>query len=153
MSNIMQGNDPKKHHYIPVVLLKNFRDANGFIWMTYGDKPFRMKPESAFYRKHLYTKSEFDKVQNGTGVPAFFETVSRSYEYEHRLSEIESDAAPAIRETIEQARRGNFLRLSEDLEDPLKRFIFAIARRTPESQNRVAASQRHTRSLLPSCKV
>ena len=64
----------------------------------------------------------------------------KSYEFEERLGEIEDAAAPAIRQIIEQARLGNPPRLTTEMLDTCKRFIIAMARRTPESQARLASS-------------
>ena len=56
---------------------------------------------------------------------------------EKTLSQIESDAAPAIRRIIEQARRNQRPQLSPEDSNHWKRFMLAIPRRTPESRDRV----------------
>ena len=59
------------------------------------------------------------------------------YEYEQVLSKIESNAKPAISSVIEQVRGQRNPRLVLELDRRLKEFVIAMARRTPESQERV----------------
>ena len=134
-------NTPKRHHYNPELLLNNFCDADGYIWVSRDNRIFRTTPKNVFVEGNLYTKSEFPAAQkNGSARESFFESIQKSYEYEECLSKIESDAAPAIRQIIEQARRGKSPQLSTELEEAWKRFAIAMARRTPESQARVSVS-------------
>lgn len=136
----MGANTPKRSRYIPEMLLDNFCAADGRIWVSHGNRIFRTTPKNVFVEGHLYTKSEFPTSQNGSAHESFFASIQKSYEYEERPSEIESDAAPAIEQIIEQARRGKTPQLSAKLEEAWKRFVIAMARRTPESQARVSAS-------------
>ena len=60
-----------------------------------------------------------------------------SYENEKALSKIECEAAPAISSLIEQARCRRNPQLNPELNNNFKKFIMALARRTPESQESV----------------
>ena len=124
----MGSNLSRRHHYIPKMLLKNFCD-DGRLWV--GDrtnkKIYLSTPRKEFVEKDLYMRSSVD--------------VLKSYEKsdgpEKTLSQIESDAAPAIRRIIEQARRNQCPQLSPEDSNHWKRFMLAIPRRTPESRDRV----------------
>ena len=135
------NNEPQRQHYIPKeVLLQNFCDAQGYIWVNDGSKVYGTNPVNAFVIGNLYTKSDFTNAQRGADAEAFFDSVEKSYEYEERLGVIESEATSAIRQVIEEARKGRCPRLSLENRNALKSFIFTIARRTPESQARYVES-------------
>ena len=51
-------------------------------------------------------------LKGGADAEAFFDSVEKSYEYEERLGVIESEATSAIRQVIEEARKGRCPRLS-----------------------------------------
>ena len=122
----MTSNKPRRSHYIPKMLLRNFCDHNGSLWI--GDKCqrklYQTSPEKAFVEKNLTMMRSFPDLDE-------------NYECEEILSKIESEAAPAISVLIEQARRNCILGLTPELNDHLKRFIVAQARRTPESQRQM----------------
>ena len=122
----MGANRPRRHHFVPEMLLRNFGDDEGFLWV--GDRKrrncYRTKPKNVFVEGNLY--SNYDYI-HGTN----------SYEYEHTLSRIESNAKAAISSVIEQVRGGRNPQLESELNRNLKEFVIALARRTPESQERV----------------
>ena len=124
----MSNNETKRQHYIPRMLLKRFCDAEGFIYV--GDliarTVFRQNLSNAFVKNHQYTRY-------------LYEDESRSMEYESRLSEIESAAAPVIEEVVSSLSANKLPDLSDAARLALKRFVFSLARRTRESQSRVAA--------------
>ena len=82
----------------------------------------------------------------------FLNSIEKSYEYEERLSEIESKAAPAVQQIVEQVRQGKCPQLSIELRDAWKRFLIAIARRTPESQDRVVGLTGHVDAFYEASK-
>ena len=133
-------NAPVGQHYNPVMLLRNFCDSDGLIWVSDGNKVYRTNPTNVFKIRHLYTRLDFTNASRGVGHQAFIDSVEKSYEHEDQLSELEARAAPAVRQIAERARNGNPPQLSVKLRNSLKRFIIAMARRTPESQARVAVS-------------
>ena len=122
----MGANRPRRHHFVPEMLLRNFCDDEGFLWV--GDrrrgKCYRSKPGKVFVKKNLNTSHVW---KQGTD----------SYEYEQVLARIESDANPALSSVIQQVREGCDPRLDPDLDRKLKVFLIAMARRTPESQKSV----------------
>ena len=124
----MSNNEPKSQHYIPKMLLKRFCDAEGFIYV--GDRAtrtvFRQNLDKAFVRKHQYTRYSY-------------EDKSRNLDYESRLGEIESAAAPVLEEVVSSLNANMLPDLSDAARFALKRFVFSLARRTRESQSRVAA--------------
>ena len=108
------------------MLLRNFCDDDEGLWV--GDKKrgkcYRTKPKKVFVKRNLYWNHDYNR---GTD----------SYEYEQALSRIESNAKPAISSVIEQVRGQRNPRLDLELDRRLKEFVIAMARRTPESQERV----------------
>lgn len=123
----MTGEFPKRQHYIPKMLLARFCDDRGRLWV--GDKRrnrvYPQAPAKALARTHLYTRRSYD------GSPP-------SAEYEQILGRVESDAAPVIDKVVAAARRVELPDLLESQKAALQRFVLALARRTPESQQRVA---------------
>ena len=123
----MISNHPKRHHYIPQMLLKNFLDDRGRFWVfdKIEGKLHQCTPRNTFVQKNLYRTLNFDHE-------------NYSYEAEEELSRIESRAAPVIRRIIECARNNEYPQLIPEDRKSWKRFMLAMARRTPESQERVS---------------
>ena len=119
--------EPRRQHYIPKVLLKNFLNDGGYLWIgnKHERKIYKASPTDVFVKRDLYTK--YDIVRS-----------SKSYEYEKRFSEMERIAAPVINKIIEMARNEKWSILSPDDYRIWKEFFITIARRTPESQARVS---------------
>ena len=118
---------PKRQHYIPKMLLVRFCDDRGRLWVgdKRRDKVYPQNPAKALAQTHLYTRRSYD------GSPP-------SAEYEQILGRVENGAAPVIDKIITAARRKELPDLSERQRAALQRFVLALARRTPESQQRVA---------------
>ena len=148
----MVRNTPKRDHYIPQILLKNFCDASGRVWVGDGEKIYSANPKNVFVQGHLYTRSMFGQSSRYTDHGDFLNSIEKSYEYEERLSEIESKAAPAVQQIVEQVRQGKCPQLSIELRDAWKRFLIAIARRTPESQDRVVGLTGHVDAFYEASK-
>ena len=121
-------------HYIPQMLLKHFCDSDGLLWVARKgqDQPFRTTPRNVFAENNLYTKHTPVANPDRTGW-----TFQRDRSSEHILAQIEGAAADPIRQVITSARKRRLPELGPDPQDALKRFFFAIARRTPESQKRI----------------
>ena len=122
------------------MLLKRFADADEFIWVNDGSKVFKTNYGNAFSIGHLYTRSKFGNAPKRANYGQFLSSVEKSYEHEERLGQIESEAEPAVERIVEAARQGECPQLSPRLREAWKRFFAAMARRTPESQERVAES-------------
>ena len=132
--NRVSTDNPKRQHYIPRLLLKNFCDSEGCLWV--GDreegKIWKGKPDDNFVIRHLYTEHTFDpKTGNLTG---------KSYKHDEAIQKLEGAAGTVVKEMIRKARSKTCPRLSQKNSDIFKRFIFLMARRTPESQQRLMAS-------------
>ena len=123
------------------MLLNNFCGDSGRIWISNGEKVYQTIPSKAFKKRNLYAKWDFGHPQEGIDHDEFISSINRTYEYEAILSKIENRAAPAIEQIINQARLGACPKLSPKLSNAWKRFIFALARRTPESQDRVSSTK------------
>ena len=125
------------------MLLKRFVDDDGFIWVHDGENMYKTNPGNVFSIGHLYTKSEFGNAPKGSSYDGFLDSIQKSFEYEARLSEIETEAEPVVQRIIDQARNGRCPELSVDFREAWKRFYVAMARRTPEAQERVSKSKGH----------
>ena len=134
-----------RDHYLPRMLLKNFCDSSGLFWVARKgtDQPFRTTPHSVFTENNLHTKHTPAANADRTGW-----TFQRNRSSEHILGQIESAAADPIRQVITRARKRRLPQLEPDPQDALKRFFFAIARRTPESQKRVRTPDAEARPEL-----
>ena len=143
----MGDNIPRRHHYIPVMLLKNFCDSNGFLWVGHNGKIFRKKPENVFVQRDLNATFDLSDVPSGQDYEEVLTSRKKGYEHEAVLSEIEDRAAPAVRQIINQARRGKCPQLTPALRAAWKQFVVASLRRTPESQERESSAKKISDSL------
>ena len=132
-------------HYLPQMLLRNFCDSDGLLWVARQgqDQPFRTTPRNVFAENNLYTKHTPVANADRTGW-----TFQRDRSSEDILGQIEGAAADPIRQVIKSARKRRLPQLGPDPQDALKRFFFAIARRTPESQKRVRTPDAEARHEL-----
>ena len=124
----MTNHEPRRHHYIPQVLLRNFLDDCDCLWVgnRYQKRIYKTSPKNVFVKKDLYAVHDFAQA-------------TRTYCYEKSFSKMEGEVAPVIKKIIEQARNRKCPQLSPDECRIWKQFFIAIARRTPESQKRVSA--------------
>lgn len=112
---------PKKHHYVPQFLLKNFSNEQGEFW-CYNKKAPKLgihltRPEKSFYRKDYYT----------------IETASeKDYSKELLFSSIESSTKPIIDKIISSAHANRLPNLSTEERQIFNRFLFLQWKRTPD---------------------
>ena len=118
---------PKGQHVVPTMLLKHFCDKDGWLWVGRRARAnvFRQRPQRAFINKHIYTRHAYD------GGPP-------SAVYEQALGSIEDNAAPVISRIVGCARRIEPIELPPEELVALQGFVFALACRTTESQQRVS---------------
>lgn len=111
------------------MLLQRFCNEEGRLWVGDRDdgRVFPASLSDAFAEKHLYALKSY-------------EDDTKSMEYEARLGQIESAAAPVLAKIAFSVSLGRLPDLSAQERIALKCFVFSLARRTPESQARVAAS-------------
>lgn len=137
----MGSSRSQRHHSNPKMLLKNFCDDDGLLWMgeRTGGEIKHIAPSNAFVINDLNTSYLFPRGLRNE--EKFLGAIKKSDQYERLLSQIESEAAPVVQRVIEQARHKRCPQLSGEDDKKLKRFILAMARRTPESQKRIAADK------------
>ena len=111
------------------MLLKRFCDADGYIWV--GDRHtgdvLSLRPANAFVETHQYTRYSY-------------EDDSRDADYETRLGAIESAASPVLDRIALSVSMGRIPMLTDAERRAVKRFVFSLARRTPESRARIAST-------------
>ena len=119
---------PKRQHYIPQMLLRNFTDESGYLWAykksDRARKPYKARPKSLFTKQHLYTQYSDGGNQD-------------NWVAELCLSQIESRANPVIRKVIEAARKDENPGLSQEERDACKRFFMTSLLRIPEYADQV----------------
>lgn len=111
------------------MLLQRFCNEAGRLWVGDRDdgRVFLASLGDAFAANYLYAFRSYADD-------------SKSMEYEARLGRIESAAAPVLAKVCDSVSLGRLPDLSAQERTALKHFVFSQARRTPESQARVAAS-------------
>ena len=73
----MGSSVPKRHHYIPQMLLKRFCTDNGLIWVHDGRKTYETHYWNVFVKRHLNTRSEFDNTPRGASYKDFLNSVQK----------------------------------------------------------------------------
>ena len=114
-------NQPKRHHYIPVMLLNRFTDDDGGLWLCRRagkeTKIQLVSPKNAFVEGHLYTK------RDGSGNP--------DMSVEAGLSAVEGDASPVIDRIVDHSLAGHCPCLSALDRQNLVQFMICLRRRDP----------------------
>ena len=133
-------------HYLPQMLLKHFCDGDGLLWVARKgqDQPFRTTPRNVFAGKRpvhqahprRQSRPSWDGPFDGTDRQRMFWLGLRA-PLPTRF--VRSSRVPGI---------NDFPTSGQTQQDALKRFFFAIARRTPESQKRVRTPEDEARREL-----
>lgn len=128
----MGANRPKRQHYLPKLLIKNFRNQDGRVWVgdREGGSVFCTGPANAFVDAEQYTKYGFGPDAD-----------EKDYSYEQNISSLESEAEPIVSEIVGSARCRRPPSLSERQACTFKRFVLLQARRTRESRQRVSSQR------------
>lgn len=115
---------PKRHHYVPQMILSGFTDPDGWLhWCRLHERPVtvrRAKPLELFHQNHLYSTLS----ETGTKDPAM----------EHALSVLESEAVGVVKAILMPVRRGQLPVLSPEQKRLWHIFFLTQWRRTPENQ-------------------
>ena len=135
----MAQSEPKRQHFIPRMLLKHFVDQNDHLWVGYNGKVFPTNTINAFVVRNLYTKSDFSHTRSGVAFDEFLGSITKNYDFDDQLTEFETKADPVVLRIVEKARLGQCPQLARGERDAWGRFVFALARRTPEAQQRISA--------------
>lgn len=116
---------PKRHHYVPQLLLNNFTDQDDWLhWcFTSGNdrNPKKARPKEVFAEGHLYSTLSVDGSKDPRIETEF-------------LREMESKAKPVLEHIIEHARSGNVPSLSIAQREIWSVFLLTQWRRTPDRQ-------------------
>lgn len=120
---------PKRHHYVPRFLLKNFTDAAGWLhWAEVGPvSPVlrRARPNELFHKRHLYS------TLNASG--------EKDVAIERDLAKLEDATAPLVEQMIVAARADRLPDLSDADHRLWNSFLATQWRRTPETRAAVAS--------------
>ncbi|WP_366655292.1 DUF4238 domain-containing protein [Fodinicurvata sp. EGI_FJ10296] len=113
---------PKKHHFVPQMLLRNFCDVDGKIW--HYNKKFGKRrvisanPESIFFNTNLY------RIETGQ---------NNDLSAERYFSHMEGLAKPVIDKMCISARNGKIPALTDEDKKIWNMFLFLQWKRTPDS--------------------
>jgi hypothetical protein len=128
---------PKRHHFVPEMLIRNFADDQGLVWFFDKEKPaqgvVRRSPSKVLFEHHLYSKVG----DNGSKDPA----------QEIAYSRLESDAAPIVRKVVTEARAGKLPGLTPSEKLTLDAFIYEQWRRVPEVSNEILSDEEFERTI------
>ncbi|MGY4485597.1 hypothetical protein ACVWWR_004788 [Bradyrhizobium sp. LM3.2] len=115
---------PKRHHYVPQMILNGFTDSDGWLhWCRHRERPAtirRARPSELFHQNHLYSTLS----QTGTKDPAM----------ERALSLLESEAVGVVQSILVPTREGRLPVLSLEQKRLWYMFFLTQWRRTPETQ-------------------
>ncbi len=115
-------NTPKRHHFVPQMLLRRFCDETGRLWYYNKKAPHigvaSGAPQSLFFERHFYT------VKEG-GVP---DTSLETY-----FSRLEGEANTVIEKICTAGRAGRQPKLSTSEKEVWDLFLYFQWKRTPDS--------------------
>lgn len=123
-------NTPVRNHYIPVMILKHFKDRDGILHCYSKDSGnvFKSKPERIFYIRNLHTQRDSSGRKDSS--------------IESRISKfIEDPAAPVVTKIIETARNRTKPDLTNEEKMIWDRFFCCQLRRLPKSRELLADSE------------
>ena len=116
-------NEPKRQHYVPIMLLKHFTDKSGWLYVFGREftttKVLKMKPEKAFVEKHLHTIYDMEG--------------RKDYSNERILSRIEGAADPVVKKMISAVRELECPQLTHDEKEIWNRFFTCQWFRSPDA--------------------
>ena len=116
------ANDPKRHHFIPQFILRNFTDENGYLNFfnkEKGEKEYLL-PKDVFVREDLYRDEK-----NNPFIPV---------EIELDLSKFEGEVAPIIIKLL----TGDIISLTKEEDEKLKLFSFVMDFRSERAKKKFA---------------
>jgi hypothetical protein len=116
--------EPKKHHYVPQFLLRNFEDYTKKFYVF--DKLNQKLGIRYISAKESFRQNHWNSTRDAKGVA--------NTEIEHRLAILESETSPIISKIINAVRRRQLPTLTNDEAFTLAVFLCAQARRTPEAR-------------------
>ena len=122
-------NKPKRHHYIPVMLSKQFANQDGQLYFfdkCFPDKGIRhSSPGNLFVESHLY--AQIDKFQQ------------KDVAVEEALAELEARVGPIIAKILNSARNEKLPKLSSTEKNAWDLYLYIQWKRVPEVRERIQA--------------
>lgn len=116
-------NEPKHHHFIPKMLLRNFTDKNGFLYFYNkrfnGKQVRKTTPEKFGLENNLYT--EYDEQGN------------KDNSAEKLFADLEGETAPIFKKIIIAARNGKKPELTSSEKKTLDHYIYCQWGRVPDT--------------------
>ena len=117
-------NRPKRHHYIPEMLSKQFADRKGKLYFYDKRMPpeqgvQRSVPKNVFVEKDLYT---FDLDGD------------KDVYTEEFLAKLEGKASPIIKKIVDNSRMGRLPNLTPNEKDVCVLFLFTLIKRSPDTR-------------------
>lgn len=115
--------EPKRHHFVPKMLLRNFTDKSGFLYFF--DRRFLEKcvrktiPDNFGLEKNLYT--EYDEQGN------------KDNSAEELFADLEGKTAEIFRKIINAARAGEKSKLTASEKQTLNHYIYCQWGRVPDT--------------------
>ena len=123
MTGQQRVSNPKRHHYVPEMLLRNFTDENGRLYVfdkRLPDKGARISsPKQAFVENNMYLQYAYSGGE-------------KDYSIEHALSQLEGSASGVIMRVIDAARTGKCPTLSEEEKRSWDTYFCSQLTRTPD---------------------
>ncbi|MCY4437348.1 MAG: DUF4238 domain-containing protein [Chloroflexi bacterium] len=125
-------NNPKRHHYIPRMLLKHFVDERGNLYCFDRDSRdrcvTRRNPKTLFTFRHLYSFHKLDGERDYSTEEDF-------------LRAIENKASPIVEKIVCNARKAELSYLTPDENSVWVEFFFTLWKRLPALRDSSASSQ------------
>ena len=129
---------PRRHHYIPQSIIRQFAGNQGKVWVYDKRKMhnnlFQAKPKQVFVMRNKYSKYDYDRQQYQA-------------QPEIDLATIENNAMQVFKCIIKNVRRGKRPVLSADLYERWMRFYLSLLRRNPRLPQQ---AQENTDKILTS---
>ncbi|WP_420429106.1 DUF4238 domain-containing protein [Kordiimonas sp.] len=130
-------NEPRRHHYIPQFILRNFCANDGFLFayskQSERSSVYQVKPKNVFLRKDLYA---FEGAGGELNV-----SLEKGY------ARLESSVAPIVERMVNAVREGDVPLMSREERGIWDAFFYHQLKRTPDYHNPIIARQNFDKIL------
>jgi hypothetical protein len=120
-------NAPKRHHFVPQMLLNRFADADGRIAFFDKSRPENgvqvTTPKNLLVQQHLYSKTNRDGSRDGT-LEAYY-------------SELESEAHVVFTKIIEAVQQREIPNINSAEKNTWTKFLYEQWRRVPDFHEQI----------------
>ncbi len=132
----------RRHHFVPMLLLRNFVTTNGLLYAFNKDTPergvFPVKPENIFVAKHLYSEISADGQKDDW--------------LEKKYSAIEASANQVIKKILSETRAGHTPSLSEKEKSDWNLFFYYQWKRVPDHHSQIGLVSSYEKTLRQAIK-